>query len=132
MAFNPVTFNEGAPLDPKALNDLQTNATIAYTQSNNLVNSSNGSQYTTIMDCGIVQIKTTTPGVAVSADVDMSAFSDPSLVRITANVASGFAPAKNETVSIMIQKDSKPKIWLTSTVNHTYTVNWIAVQKKSA
>lgn len=48
--WNPITFYEGAPIDPSALNQLMTNITYVYTQASNLLDatSNNGQTESTL------------------------------------------------------------------------------------
>lgn len=131
MAYSPVTFNEGAPLDPKALNDLQTSVTTAYTQSMNVVNSSGGAQYVPIIDCGSVVVDVTTANTPAKTAFTLNeAFTDPSKIRVTATVNNGLSKDEQVTVSVA-GLASGPTVWVNSNKVRKYTVHWTAIMLKT-
>jgi hypothetical protein len=56
IAYTPVPFNEGAPLDPALLMALQNNVKVAFTTSMDLSNSTGEKVYKIKSDCGKIKI----------------------------------------------------------------------------
>lgn len=131
MAYSPVTFNEGAPLDPKALNDLQTSVTTAYTQSMNVVNSSGGIQYVPTIDCGSLEVDVTTANTPGKSSFTLNEnFTDPSKIRVSATIVNGLGKDEQVTVSVA-GLSSGPTVWVNSNKVRKYTVHWTAIMLKS-
>jgi hypothetical protein len=128
--YVPVVFNEGAPLDPQKLMDLQSNVSAIFTDVGKLKNSSNGSQYTVVTDFGSV---TTGP-------IEANKLSGPTPLSTEANlenygkvkfIVSLASPLiAGEYISLTV--NDKNELFVSSNKARTkgVVVNWIgAVQK---
>lgn len=128
--YVPVVFNEGAPLDPSKLMDLQTNVSAIFTDVGKLKNSSNGSQYTVVTDFGQI---TTGP-------VEANKLSGPTVLSTEANlenygtvrfVVSLASPiSAGEYISLTV--NNKNELYVSSNKAHTkgVAVNWIGTVQK--
>ena len=128
--YKPVVFNEGAPLDPQKLNDMQTNISNLVGDVGGLKNTTLDSTYTLLTDAGSFMTgdlradnKNNQGEVAYSA-------SFTSVPRIVASVGSSIGVGDIVTVSIENGAD-KPSINVHTNKNRgPVRINWMAFQKK--
>lgn len=128
--YKPVVFNEGAPLDPQKLNDMQTNISNLVGDVGGLKNTTLDSTYTLLTDAGsfmtgdlLANNKNNQGEVAYSA-------SFTGVPRIVASVGSSIGVGDIVTVSIENGAD-KPSINVHTNKNRgPVRINWMAFQKK--
>ena len=133
-------FNEGAPLDPNALNDLRTDIVTAFTTANaGLTNTTANGQtktYTYNYDSGEIPFQlpvgSSAPAGPIPLDLGASFASSPTPI-VTASAKLQSAPASGEyiNVSIVSSGGTTFNFYVTSNirVSKTISINWIAIQK---
>lgn len=131
--YNPVTFNEGEPLDPQKLMQLQANVTNLVTDVNkiSLQNATDGTSYSMLTDGGYFQTDALVAGKSFDYPVPYSsAFDESSPPRIVATVSSNLKKGQIVTLSV---KDSNQKpviqVWTNVSMDPVW-INWFAFQKK--
>lgn len=127
--YKPVVFNEGAPLDPQKLNDLQTNITNLVGDVGGLKNSTTDSTYTLLTDAGTYMTDDLVVGTADEYEVPYSA-SFSKAPRIIASIGTSIQPGYIVTVSIKdAATNPKIQVW-TNKARGPIRVNWMAFEKK--
>lgn len=130
--YNPVTFNEGEPLDPQKLMQLQANVTNLVTDVNKigLQNATDGTSYSMLTDGGNFETEDLKVGTPFEYEVPYSStFDESSPPRIIATVSSILS---GEIVTLSVKSSStKPiiQVW-TNKARKGVWINWFAFQKK--
>lgn len=138
--WKSVVFNEGAPLDPNDLNQLQTNLTNVFNTSKSLLNATkdaSGTNRVAIIDSNTETItlsgKANTPSAAFPVTFS-SSFSPGTEISFTASV--GEAPTSAMGVvsvaAVVTPNTLNGKLYVTTSLAKagTIKVNWIAAQLK--
>lgn len=127
--YTPVVFNEGAPLDPQKLNDMQTNISNLVGDVGGLKNATVDSTYVLVTDGGTYMTDDLKTGTASETEVPYSA-SFSGVPRIVASIGSALNSGEIVTVSIK-SGDTKPiiQVW-TNKSRGPVRVNWMAFEKK--
>lgn len=129
MAYQPVVFNEGAPLDPSKLMELQANITGIVADVGSLKNQTETSTYTVLTDAGTYMTEALVAGTPHELDVPYSA-SFSKAPRVIASIGSSIGSGEIVTVSVK-DGDTKPKIQVwTNKARGPVRVNWMAFEKK--
>lgn len=137
MAFTPVVFNAGEPLDPNKLMDLQTNITSMQEQIAGLQNSTQAETYVTLVDFGSVNdIKipkdTLSQGISLTTNANLESYGT---VTFVVSVASIVAADENITATVRTSNGGQnPTLYVRSNKDHSVTpikINWIAAVKKT-
>jgi hypothetical protein len=130
QTYVPVTFNEGAPLDPQQLMKLQSNITSLVGDVNGLKNATADASYTMLTDGGYFETEDLKAGTAYEYEVPYSsAFDESSPPRIIATVSSVLS---GEIITLSVKSSStKPtiQVW-TNKARKGIWINWMAFQKK--
>lgn len=127
--YKPVSFNEGAPLDPQKLMELQANVTSLVTDVNNLTNTTLEDQYTLKIDGGSFMTDDLQVGKPYTKEVPYSPIFT-GVPSIVASIGSGIGDGSIVTISIA-DADTKPKIQVHTNKNRgPVRINWMAFQKK--
>lgn len=132
--FKPITFNEGEPLDPNKLNDMQKNTNVAYQASNVVYNSTLNAQSNPIVPViksgnlqfgkmSAKEIKTLT----LPSDLLIAGLPSP---HVVASFRSKAAKDQIVTVSVHNILDNPSVTVYTSTEINNCLVDWIAVTYK--
>lgn len=127
--FTPVVFNEGAPLEPSKLNDLQNNLSSLVQDVGGLKNATAEATYTVVMDCGFESVDLVA-NTMKEVEVRYNAAIFTGIPQITMSVGSAISATTNIEIGL---KDSttKPTIQILSAVNRSgFKINWIATEKK--
>ena len=132
--FKPITFNEGEPLDPNKLNDMQKNTNTAYQASNIVYNSTLNAQSNPIVPViksgqlqlgkmAAKEIKT----VALPSDLRIEGLPAPQVVATFRNKGE-----KDQVVTVSVHEiTTNPSVTVyTSTAISNCLVDWIAVTYK--
>jgi len=128
-------FNEGAPLDPNALNDLRTDLLNTYAKANTLFNNTeNGQtkQYKYIYNCGEIPLVIEETGVAVPVDLDLgNGFESEPQPIVTATIRMTSAPSKGQATNVYVTSSNGQnfKLQVVSNVKKTVYIQWTAIQK---
>jgi hypothetical protein len=138
--WKSVTFNEGAPLDPNDLNQLQTNLTNVFNTSKSLLNAtkdSSGTNRVAIIDSDTETVplsgKANVPSAAYAVTFS-SSFSPSVDISFTASVGEALT-SKMGTVSVaavVSPNTLNGKIYVTTSLAYagSIKINWIAAQLK--
>jgi hypothetical protein len=138
--WKSVTFNEGAPLDPNDLNQLQTNLTNVFNTSKSLLNAtkdSSGTNRVAIIDSDTETVplsgKANTPSAAYAVTFS-SSFLPAVDISFTASVGEALT-SKMGTVSVAAVVSPgtlNGKIYVTTSLAYagSIKINWIAAQLK--
>jgi hypothetical protein len=81
--YQPVPFNEGAPLDPSLLMRLQNNVTEAYTKAIAVNNATKSTEYTVKSDCNKVKVSGMAGSKHGSTKVNVPGFTSKAIVVAT-------------------------------------------------
>ena len=81
--YQPVQFDEGAPLDPSLLMRLQDNVTTAYTKAIALNNATKSTEYSIKSDCGKVKIYGLAVTKHASEKISVPGFTSKAIVVAT-------------------------------------------------
>jgi hypothetical protein len=138
--WKSVVFNEGAPLDPNDLNQLQTNLTNVFNTSKSLLNAtkdSSGTNRVAIIDSSIETIKLSgkanTPSAAFPVTFS-SSFNSGTEISFTASVGEAPTAAMGviSVAAVVTPGTLEGKIYVTTSLARagTVKVNWIAAQLK--
>jgi hypothetical protein len=103
--YQPVPFNEGAPLDPSLLMQLQNNVTEAYTKAIALSNSTKNTEYSIKSDCGKEKIEGMGKNTTGSKTVTVTGFSSKAIV--VATPALNDRPKEQITITIKSTSDGQ-------------------------
>ena len=131
-------FNEGAPLDPNALNDLRTDLLNTYAKANSLFsNTVNGQtqQYKYLYNCGEIPVDVQTVDTPVPVLLDLgSGFEVSPQPIVTASIRMTSAPTKGQNTNVYVTSSGGQNFQLqvVSNVKKTVYVQWIAIQKLPA
>jgi hypothetical protein len=131
-------FNEGAPLDPNALNDLRTDLLNTYAKANALYNDTKNGQtqaYRYIFNCGEIPLaidQVSTP-IPVALDLGTGFEASPTPI-ITATIRMTSAPSKDQNTSVYLTSSggANQQLWVVSNVKKTVYIQWTAIQKLPA
>lgn len=127
--YQPVPFNEGAPLDPSLLMKLQSNVTEAYTKATKVENSTKTNTYTIKSDCGKEEVSGLTGNKHGKKTISVPEFGASAIV--VATPALSFKSKEQITITItavtggqfdlnVVSSDpSREKLW----------INWHISQK---
>lgn len=96
--YQPVPFNEGAPLDPSLLMKLQANVQEAYTKAASLSNSTKSTEYNIKSDCDKVKVAGLAGNKHGSATVSVAGFTSKAIV--VATPALNFKSKEQITITI--------------------------------
>jgi hypothetical protein len=128
--YTPVAFNEGEPLDPQKLMQLQSNVTNLVGDVNGLKNSTADASYTMLTDGGNFETEDLKVGTPFEYEVPYSsAFDESSPPRIIATVSSNL---NGEIVTLSVKTSNKNptiQVW-TNKARKGIWINWFAFQKK--
>jgi hypothetical protein len=130
----PVTFNEGEPLDVTKLNNLRLNITNTYATAASLQNATLDGKSIPVIDFGTVTVKTVANKASEGVNLPINPnFSGTPMFFVSI----GGGSTKDAQITLGIRNanstTSSPQVYAISTVgNLTITVNYIAIQKKSA
>ena len=131
-------FNEGAPLDPNALNDLRTDLLNTYAKANSLFsNTVNGQtqQYKYLYNCGEIPVDIQTVDTPIPVLLDLgSGFEVSPAPIVTASIRMTSAPTKGQNTNVYVTSSGGQNFQLqvVSNVKKTVYVQWIAIQKLPA
>ena len=126
--YTPVIFNEGAPLDPQKLNDLQINISNLVGDVGGLKSATLDAQYTVKTDAGYFKTDDLKTGSPYTLEVPYSS-SFAGVPKIIASIGSAISSGEIVTVSVA-SSTSKPTIQVWTNKNRgPVTVNWIAFEK---
>ena len=137
MAFTPITFNEGEPLDPSKLMQLQTNISSMQEQVSGLQSSTQAETYVTLVDFGQVgDIKipkdTLSQGISLTTNNNLESYGN---VKFVVSVASVVEKDENITATVRTSGGGQnPTLYVRSNKDHSVTpikINWIAAVKKT-
>ena len=134
-SIKSVPFNEGAPLDPNALNQLREDILTTYTTSNNLFNNTIGDQSNPKVLTGNVGTVT----LNLTSGSNTSGVSIPvgtTLVNPVVVASLGSSVPAGEQLTIWIGKSgAEHRVYGRSSNSKTtkteYTLNWIALELKN-
>ncbi len=138
--WKSVVFNEGAPLDPNDLNQLQTNLTNVFNTSKSLLNATkdaSGTNRVAIIDSNTETItlsgKANTPSAAFPVTFS-SSFSAGTEIAFTASVGEAPTAAMGviSVAAVVTPGTLSGKLYVTTSLGKagTIKVNWIAAQLK--
>lgn len=137
MGFTPVVFNEGAPLDPSKLMELQTNIVSMNEQIAGLQNSTQAETYVTLTDFGsvtnilVTKDKLSDP-IPLTTNANLESYGN---VTFVVSVASIVAADENITATVRTSNGGQnPTLYVRSNKDHSVTpikINWIAAVKKT-
>ena len=123
--YQPVPFNEGAPLDPSLLMRLQNNVTEAYTKAIALNNATKSTEYSIKSDCGKVGVSGLKGNKDGTAKVNVPGFTSKAIVVVTPSYPN---TRKKEQITIHITDiiDGQFSINVVSSDKDrgSLTVNW--------
>jgi hypothetical protein len=133
-SIKSVPFNEGAPLDPNALNQLREDIITTYTTSNNLFNNTIGDQSNPKVLTGNANT------VSLTLTNGESTTGTPIFVGTTLS-----NPIVVVSAATLVPKSEQLTLWVVSSgsnhtvygrssnpkSNKTYTINWIALELKN-
>lgn len=127
--YVPVTFNDGAPLDPQKLMELQSNVKTLFEETTKLKNSTGTANYTVATDCGRISLENIKANVSISTEpIAVTNFTDGAVVvaipgsntkgaQITINSSS----VANGTFTLSVKSNlDLAKLW----------INWHIAQRK--
>ena len=122
--YQPVQFNEGAPLDPSLLMSLQDNVTTAYTKAIALNNASKSTEYAIKSDCGKVTIYGLNVKNYVSEKINVPTFSTKAIV--VATPATDLRPKEQITIIVngMIDGQFTINVMSSDPDRKKMTINW--------
>lgn len=130
MAYEQIIFNEGAPLDPQKLNDLQINVSTIVGDLTKIKNATIDQEYVMQTDGGYVITDALVANTISNIEVPYS----PLFVGVPTIVASVGGPLNQKDVVTLSIKDAdrKPMIQVQCNVNKPsgIRINWIAFEKK--
>lgn len=127
--FTPVVFNEGAPLDPSKLNDLQNNLASLVQDVGGLKNTTLDATYTIVMDAGYVELDLDKEKIS-EAEVKYNATIFKEVPQITISVGSSISATTDVRIGLKDAR-TKPTIQvIANTARTNFRVNWIATEKK--
>lgn len=131
MAYSSVVFNEGEPLDPNKLNQLQLNLSDVYKTSSSLYNATlndQGAPTIPVITSGQFNI-TTSLGVSESVLLPVSP-SFKSIPRFFCTIGGGSLGGAQITLAIK-NATSAPALYTIATkAGLTITINWLAIENK--
>jgi hypothetical protein len=128
--YKPVVFNEGAPLDPQKLNDMQTNISNLVGDVGGLKNTTLDSTYTLLTDAGSFMTGDLTANSKNNQGEVAYSASFTGVPRIVASIGSSIGVGDIVTVSIE-DGATKPSINVHTNKNRgPVRINWMAFQKK--
>ena len=128
-------FNEGAPLDPNALNDLRSDLLNTYKKANTLYNENQNGQtqsYKYLFNCGEIRIDVTKVSVPFSVPLELgSGFESTPSPVITTSVRMTSAPKEGQQTNVYVTSQGGANYQLHVISNKLITafVQWTAVQK---
>lgn len=129
--YKPVVFNEGAPLDPQKLNDMQTNISNLVGDVGGLKNSTLDSTYTLLTDAGSFMTGELTAGSKNNQGEIAYSASFTGVPRIIASIGSSIGAGDIVTVSIEDGSTTRPSINVHTNKNRApVRINWMAFEKK--
>lgn len=96
--YQPVSFNEGAPLDPSLLMKLQSNVEQAYTKANSLANSTKNTEYSVKSDCDKIKVSGMAGNKHGSVTVLVPGFTSKAIV--VATPALNFKSKEQVTITV--------------------------------
>jgi hypothetical protein len=96
--YQPVPFNEGAPLDPSLLMRLQNNVTEAYTKAIALSNATKTTEYSIKSDCNKSKVKGLGGNLHGKETISVPTFTSKAIV--VATPALNIRPKEQVTVTI--------------------------------
>jgi hypothetical protein len=122
--YQPVQFNEGAPLDPSLLMKLQDNVTTAYTKAIALNNASKNTEYAIKSDCDKVTIYGLNVKNYVSEKISVPTFSKKAIVVTTP--ATDLKPKEQITIIVnqMIDGQFTINVMSSDPDRKKMTINW--------
>lgn len=122
--YQPVPFNEGAPLDPSLLMKLQANVTEAYTKATELSNSTKNTTYAVRSDCGKIEVTGLGKNQHGKATVSVPSFNSSAIVVATPSAS--FKPKEQITITIKDTSEGKFDIYAVSSdaSRERIWVNW--------
>jgi hypothetical protein len=123
--YQPVPFNEGAPLDPSLLMRLQSNVTEAYTKAIAISNATKTTEYTVKSDCNKVTVTGLAGNKHGTVKVSVPGFTSKAIV--VATPAQTNTRAKEQiTIHITEMKDGEFTINAVSSNSERkeLSVNW--------
>lgn len=134
------SFNEGAPLDPNALNDLRADVVNAYAKASNALynNNINGQtqNYRFLFNCGEAVVSALQASTPVAIPIDLgNGFEVSPAPIITATVKLTSAPAKGQQINayVVTSGSNNPQLYVISNVaTGSFSVYWTAIQKLPA
>jgi len=132
-------FNEGAPLDPNALNDLRTDLVNTYAKASNALynNNVNGQteSYKYLFNCGEIPLVITEVGTPIPVNLDLgNGFEASPQPVVTATIRMTSAPSKDQDTNVYVTSSGGTnfQIYVVSNVKKTVYIQWTAIQKISA
>ena len=138
IPFTSKVFNEGAPLDPSQLNNMVSDITNIYNDTNVLYNTTEDGQtetYKFIFNCGSVTFSGHKKDTPKDMPLELGNGFAPgtpgvgdTFPRVTATVRTNLSSADNVIVYVT-GVSSTPKIWIKSNTTKDISVDWIAVQR---
>jgi len=134
MSYSSIVFNEGEPLDPNKLNQLQTNLADIYKTSNLLYNATVNEQGSATVPIVYFGTATTPPLTANKAQIvslSLPSSFDPS--KETFAIASVNQAIGSDIVAIYTKKvNDKYEAWVVSnTTRPAIQISYLMVQQKS-
>jgi len=130
MAYSSVVFNEGEPLDPNKLNQLQLNLSDVYKTSSSLYNATlndQGAPTIPVITSGQFNLTTSIPPESVLLPISPSFKSIP---RFFCTIGGGSLGGAQITLAIK-NATSAPALYAISTkAGLTITINWLAIENK--
>ena len=130
MAYEQIIFNEGAPLDPQKLNDLQINVSTIVGDLTKIKNATIDQEYVMQTDGGYFVTDALTANVISTVEVPYSPLFT-NIPTIVACVGSSLNAKDVVTLSIK-DPDRKPMIQIQCNVSkpNGIRINWMAFEKK--
>ena len=122
--YQPVPFNEGAPLDPSLLMRLQNNVTEAYTKAIALSNATKSTEYSIKSDCSKVKIYGLNGNKHGSAKVSVPGFTSKAIV--VATPATDLKDKEQITIIVngMIDGQFTINVLSSLAIRKEMTINW--------
>ena len=139
MPFKPIVFNEGEPLDPQKLNDLNSNIKESFDTSDDLYSSTVDNitkSFKSVIYAGNIEAKDLSPNTPKPFQIDLGQGFDSTLpVYITATPRG--IVRSNENINITIYRGgsntedttrAQMYVQTNSKDRRSITIDWIAVQ----
>jgi hypothetical protein len=133
MPFKPIVFNEGEPLDPQKLTDLNTNIKEAFDNSDNLYSSTVNNITQTlkpVIYANKIEATDLSPNTPKAFNIDLgNGFDSTQPIYITATPR-GIVKS-NENITITVYRGgSTPQIYVqtNSKERRSLTIDWVAIQ----